>query len=92
MATIKQRDNNKCWQDVGRLEPHALLVGTQNGVVALGSSLAVLQTAKDRAVIQPATPLLRIQQEKSKHMFSKKQACKKKNPHPNGSSSILWNS
>lgn len=74
MAIRQNTGSEKFGEDVENSEPYTGLVGMENGVTALNSSLVVPQKSKHGIPICMAALLQGVSQEKWKHTFPQKLA------------------
>lgn len=84
MVPINSTRNDQCGEDVGKGDPHALLVENQPTAATLGNSMEGPQGIKHRASWAPATTLLRAY---PKHMKTETQ---KAYTHPYVACSIIY--
>ena len=56
--TIINKSTNKCYEDVDKGEPFALLVGMQIAAATVGSSVEILKKLKMDLLFDPAISLL----------------------------------
>ena len=58
--TIINKSTNKCYEDVDKGEPFALLVGMQIAAATVESSMEIPQKIKNRTAFDPVIPFLGI--------------------------------